>query len=135
MPSATVASSNRMVITAVTYHPLETTVAAYLPLEIGVATFSHMGFEVAAFRPLEIEVAAFSRMGFEVAAFHPLEIGVAAFSHMGSGVVAYPLEIKVIAYHPSEINRPLGTAYRQMDLVVIANHPLVVHPLEIAYRP
>ena len=125
MPSATVASSNRMVITAVTYHPLETTVAAYLPLEIGVATFSHMGFEVAAFRPLEIEVAAFSRMGFEVA----------AFSHMGSGVVTYPLEIKVIAYHPSEINRPLGTAYRQMDLVVIANHPLVVHPLEIAYRP
>ena len=106
VPSATtVASSNRMVITAATYHPLETTVAAYLPLEIGVAAFSHMGFEVAAFRPLEI--------------------GVAAFSHMGSGSVTYP----------SEINRPLGTAYRQMDLVVIVNHPLVVHPLEIAYRP
>ena len=116
VPSATtVASSNRMVITAATYHPLETTVAAYLPLEIGVA--------------------AFSRMGFEVAAFRPLEIRVTAFSHMGSGVVTYPLEIKVIAYHPSEINRPLGTAYRHMDLVVIANHPLVVHPLEIAYRP
>ena len=126
VPSATtVASSNRMVITAATYHPLETTVAAYLPLEIKFAAFSHMGFEVAAFRPLEIEVAAFSRMGFKVAAFRPLEIGVAAFSHMGSGSVTYP----------SEINRPLGTAYRQMDLVVIVNHPLVVHPLEIAYRP